>query len=53
MSTTITAGYRLFIDCGKARHGFRSEAGKLARTADWYRHALAVADQTRRNHKTD
>ncbi|WP_205970931.1 hypothetical protein [Paraburkholderia sp. Tr-20389] len=53
MSTTVAADYRLFIDCVKARRGFWSEAGKLARTADGYRHALAVADQTRRSHGTD
>ena len=33
VSTTVAADYRLFIDCVKARRGFWSEAGKLARTA--------------------
>jgi hypothetical protein len=50
MSTIVAADYRLFVDCVKARGGFWSEAGKLARTAGRYRRALAVADQTRRSH---
>ncbi|MBK5054435.1 hypothetical protein IQ289_39415 [Burkholderia sp. R-70006] len=53
MSTTVAAEYQLFIDCVKARRGFWSEAEKLSRTAGRYRHALATADQTRRNHRLD
>jgi hypothetical protein len=49
MSATVAAEYQLFIDCVKARRGFWSEAGKLARTAGWHRQALAAADQARCN----
>jgi hypothetical protein len=53
MSTTVATEYRLFIDCVTARRGFWSEAEKLSTTAGRYRHALATADQTRRNHRSD
>lgn len=52
MFTTVAADYRLFTGCVKARRGFWSEAEKLAKTADWFRHALAVTDQTRRCQRT-
>lgn len=51
MSTTVASDYGLFTDCVKGRCGFWAEAKRLGSTATWFRHALAVADETRRNHE--